>query len=172
MFTCYSLREHPVFSALVCWFHIRIHNRQSQGSWQSLKYYRLSKPVGRFTKTSLFDSTTSRKASSWCLLSLSNRKNSHSFLRISRHIFPRVCARSTPLLRICKVNCDWSLTADVKEIYSRLGFADSFARRVELKRKLNRILSQTKFRVWTAAFFPRFFRQDAMYSATYSKSCS
>ena len=100
------------------------------------------KPVGRFTKTSLFDSTTSRKAYSWCLLSLSNRKNSHSFLRISRHIFPRVCARSTLLLRICKVNCDWSLTAEVTEIYSRLSFADSFSRRVKLKPKLNRMLSQ------------------------------
>ena len=37
MYPCYSLREHPVFSALVWWFHIRIYNRQS------LKYYRLSK---------------------------------------------------------------------------------------------------------------------------------
>ena len=43
MYTCYSLREHPVFPSLVWWFHIRIHNRQSQGSWQSLKYYRLFK---------------------------------------------------------------------------------------------------------------------------------
>ena len=47
LYTGYSLREHPVFSALVSsfthivlftsWFHTRIHNRQS------LKYYRLSK---------------------------------------------------------------------------------------------------------------------------------
>ena len=56
LYTGYSLREHPFFSALVRWFHKRIHNRQN------LKYYRLSKT--RFTKTSLFDSTTSRKASS------------------------------------------------------------------------------------------------------------
>ena len=37
-------------------------------------------PVGRFTKTSLFESKTNRKASSWCLLRLSNPKTSHTFL--------------------------------------------------------------------------------------------
>ena len=37
------------------------------------------------------------------------------------------------LLRICKVNCDWSLTADVTEIFSRLGFADGFSRRVQTR---------------------------------------
>ena len=34
------------------------------------------KPVGIFTKTSLLDSTTGRKAFSWCLFSLSNPKTS------------------------------------------------------------------------------------------------
>ena len=40
------------------------------------------------------------------------------------------------------MNSDWSLTAEVAEIYSRLSFADSFSRRVKLKPKLNRMLSQ------------------------------
>ena len=31
------------------------------------------------------------------------------------------------------MNCDWALTGDVKEIFSRLGFADGFSRRVKLE---------------------------------------
>ena len=43
---------------------------------------------GRFTNTTLlFDSKTNRKASSWCLLRLSNPKTSHTFLNSSPAIF-------------------------------------------------------------------------------------
>ena len=43
---------------------------------------------GRFTNTtSLFDSKTNRKASSWCLSRLSNPKTSHTFLNSSPAIF-------------------------------------------------------------------------------------
>ena len=75
------------------------------------------KPVGRFTKRSLFDSTTSCKASSWCLLSLSNPKTSHSFLNASSAIFSHAFARDPRKnFRVTSSN-DWSLTADVTEIF-------------------------------------------------------
>ena len=47
---------------------------------QSLKYYRLSETSWKIHRGIPLWSTTSRKTSSWCLLSLSNQKISHSFL--------------------------------------------------------------------------------------------
>ena len=41
----------------------------------------------KINKKSLFDSNTNRKASSWCLLRLSNLKTSHTFLNSSPAIF-------------------------------------------------------------------------------------
>ena len=52
----------------------------------------------------------------------------------------------TLLLRICMVNCDWSLTADVTEIFSRLRFADGFPWRVKLEPKKTDALAGY---VWT-----------------------
>ena len=100
------------------------------------------KPVGRFTKTSLFDSTTSCKASSWCLLSLSNPKTSHSFLNASSAIFSHVFARDPcKNFRVTSSN-DWSLTADVTEIF--LGSVSKtvfFGGRKDNKRKFLSILA-------------------------------
>ena len=54
-------------------------------------------------------------------LSLSTESENFPFFpqRVFSYIFPRVCARSTQKLALlrptCKVNCDWSLTADVTE---------------------------------------------------------
>ena len=94
---------------LTSWIHTRIHNGQS------LKYNRLSNSSWRFTKTSLFNSKTNRKASSWCLLRLSNPKTQLA------NFLTRVCESSTHdlcvlPLQICKVKCDWFLSADVTEI--------------------------------------------------------
>ena len=61
--------------------HTRIHNGQS------LKYNRLSKSSEKIHKKPLFDSNTNRKASSWCLLRLSNLKTSHTSLDSSPAIF-------------------------------------------------------------------------------------
>ena len=94
---------------LTSWIHTRIHNGQS------LKYNRLSNSSWRFTKTSLFNSKTNRKASYWCLLRLSNPKTQLA------NFLTRVCESSTHdlcvlPLQICKVKCDWFLSADVTEI--------------------------------------------------------
>ena len=95
--------------------HIRIHKRQS------LKYYRLSETSWKIHENIALWFNTSRKASSWCLLSLPTESENFPFFlqRVFSCIFPRVCARSTQKLALlrptCKVNCDWSLTADVTE---------------------------------------------------------
>ena len=94
---------------LTSWIHTRIHNGQS------LKYNRISNSSWRFTKTSLFDSKTNRKASSWFLLRLSNPKTQLA------NFSTRVCESSTHdlcvlPLQICKVKYDWFLSADVTEI--------------------------------------------------------
>ena len=101
---------------LMSWIHTRIHNQQS------LKYNSLSNSSWRFTKTSLFDSKTNRKASSWCLLRLSNPETSHTFLNSSSAIFLTGVCKSSMRdlcvlpLQICKVKCDWFLSAHVTEI--------------------------------------------------------
>ena len=86
------------------------------------------KPVERFTKTSLFDSTTSCKASSWCLLSLSNPKTSHSFLNASSAIFSHAFARDPRKnSRVTSSNMQGELTSDVTEIF--LGSVSKTVRR-------------------------------------------
>ena len=141
LYTGYSLREHPVFSALVSsfthivlftsWFHRRIHNRQN------LKYYRLSK-----TSWKIHENITlwfNNKSQGFLLVPFESFKTRRLPILASTRLplyFPtRLCEihskTRTLLLRICKVNCDWSLTADVREIFSRLGFADGFSQRVQ-----------------------------------------
>ena len=73
-------------------------------------------PVKRFTKTSLFDSNTNHKASSWCLLRLSNLKTSHTFLNSSPTIFNTCHDFCVLPLQICKVKCDWFIRAYITEI--------------------------------------------------------
>ena len=76
------------------------------------------KPVERFRKTSLFDSTTSCKASSWYLLSLSNPKTSHSFINTSSAIFSHAFARDPRKnSRVTSSNVQGELTSDVTEIF-------------------------------------------------------
>ena len=69
--------------------HIRIH--------EILQTFR--NQLERLSKT--FDSTTNRKAFSWCLLSLSNPKTSLTFLNSSSAIFPTRCVKSTQKLALC-----------------------------------------------------------------------
>ena len=85
-------------------------------------------PVGRFTKTSLFNSKTSRKASSWCLLRLSTVYQTQKLRTLScfselilRYFLTRICESFTHdfcvlPLRICEVKCNWFIRADVTEI--------------------------------------------------------
>ena len=113
-----SLGEHPVFSAPVWWFHIRIHNRQS------LKYYRLSETSWKIHKN------IARLPFDACWVFLTGKLPILSLTHLPPY-FPtrwrKIHAKTRALLlRIGEVNCDWSLTADVTEIFLSFRFRRRF----------------------------------------------
>ena len=118
LYTSYSLREHPVFSAPVWWFHIRIHNRQS------LKYYRLSQTSWKIHKN------IARLPFDACWVFLTRKLPILSSTHLPPY-FPtrwrKIHAKTRALLlRIGEVNSDWSLTADVTEIFLSFRFRRRF----------------------------------------------
>ena len=118
LYTSCSLREHPVFSAPVWWFHIRIHNRQS------LKYYRLSQTSWKIHKN------IARLPFDACWVFLTRKLPILSSTHLPPY-FPtrwrKIHAKTRALLlRIGEVNCDWSLTADVTEIFLSFRFRRRF----------------------------------------------
>ena len=120
--TGYSLREHPVSLAIVCWFHIRIHNRQS------LEYYRLSKPSWKIHEK--IAPWFSNKSQGFLLMLVESFKPERFPLfrqRIFRPVFPRFCTRSTQ--KLARYFCEYArwivighhqLTS--RKLFSRLGF--------------------------------------------------
>ena len=118
LYTSCSLREHPVFSAPDWWFHIRIHNRQS------LKYYRLSETSWKIRKN------IARLPLDACWVFLTRKLPILSSTHLPPY-FPtrwrKIHAKTRALLlRIGEVNCDWSLTPDVTEIFLSFRFGRRF----------------------------------------------
>ena len=87
LYTAYSLREHPVFTALFCWFHIRIQNRQS------LKYYRFSKTSWKIHENIALSFNNKSQGFLSMLVESFNPKTSYSFLKASHTIFSHAFAR-------------------------------------------------------------------------------
>ena len=118
LYTSYSLWEHPVFSAPVSWFHKRIHYRQS------LKYYRLSETSWKIHKN------IARLPFDACWVFLTGKLPILSLTHLPPY-FPtrwrKIHAKTRALLlRIGEVNCDWSLTPDVTEIFLSFRFGRRF----------------------------------------------
>ena len=103
-------------------FYQIVHNKLPvDSSLISLAYCNLCKKSSLRTADVFAVVASVPPKTSWCLLNklpiLSSTHLPPYFPTLFREIHAKTRAL---LLRICKVNCDWSLTADVTEIFSRL----------------------------------------------------